>query len=42
MLQVMAVDGQHPVIAVEPAVLRCQPPFQEVQDEDARLICPSD
>lgn len=27
MLQVVSIDGQYPVIAVEPAVLRCQPPF---------------
>lgn len=42
MLQVVSVDGQYPVIAVEPAVLRCQPPFQKVKNKNAWLICPSD
>ena len=37
-LQVMAVDGQHPVVAAQPAVLGCQPPFQQVKDEDARFV----
>lgn len=41
-LQVVAVDGQHPVVAAQPAVLRRQPPFQQVEDEDARLVGPSD
>lgn len=42
MLQVMPVDGQHSVIAAEPAVLGSQAPFQQVKDKNAGLICPSD
>lgn len=40
-LQVMPVDGQHPIIAAQPAVLGCQAPFQQVQDKHTGLICPS-
>lgn len=40
-LQVVPVDGQHAVVAAEPPVLRGQPPLQQVEDEDARLVGPS-
>lgn len=41
MLQVVPVDGQHAVVAAEPAVLSSQAPFQEVEDENARLVGPA-
>lgn len=40
-LQVMPVDGKHSVVAAEPAILSSQSPFQEVKNEDSRLICPA-
>lgn len=41
MLQVVPVNGQHAVIAAEPAVLSSQAPFQEVEDEHPRLVRPA-
>lgn len=41
MLQVVPIDGEHAVTAAEPPILRGQPPFQQVKNENARLICPS-
>lgn len=40
-LQVVPVDGKHSVVAAEPAILSSQSPFQEVKNEDSRLICPA-
>lgn len=41
MLQVVSIDGQHAVVAAEPAVLGGQAPFQEVEDENPRLVGPA-
>lgn len=41
MLQVVAVDGEHAVVAAEPSVLGGQPPFQQVENENAWLVRPS-
>lgn len=40
-LQVVPIDGEHAVTAAEPPILRGQPPFQQVKNENSRLICPS-
>lgn len=36
--QVMPIDGQHFVVVPQLAVFSRQPPHQQVQDEDARLV----
>lgn len=41
MLQVVPINGQHAVIAAEPAVLGSQAPFQEVEDENPWLVRPA-
>lgn len=38
-LEVVPVNGQHAVVTAEPAVLGSQAPFQEVEDENPRLVC---
>lgn len=40
-LQVMPVDGEHPVIAAESPILRSKPPFQQVKNKNSWLIRPS-
>lgn len=39
MTEVLVVDGQHSVIATEPAVFLCQPSLKQVQHKHSRLIC---
>lgn len=41
MLQVVSVDGEYSVVAVEPPVLCSQPPFQQVKNKNTWLISPS-
>lgn len=40
-LQVMPIDGKHPIIAAESPILRSKPPFQQVKNKNSWLICPS-